>query len=170
MNPSCFFAEYGEPLAVLLVGRTIKITHAAGEFAPQCLANRVQSLDMQSPPFVVMEASEKSIDARRTEQDSRKTCRGAINRDDQESENGRDQNGRRYGLSLHSMVPSLPGILFVKSEKNLQGILVDRSTHEQLPIPSSDRVKSQNRLFGPRGAKPNSATPGLDPQRQEGQS
>ena len=153
MNSSCFFAEYGEPLAVLLVGRAIKITHAAGEFAPQCLANRVQSLNMQSPPFVVMEASEKSIDARRTEQDSGETCRGAIDRYDQEPENGRDQNGRRYGLSLHSMVPSLPGIFLVKSEKNLQGILVGRSTHEQLPIPSSDRVKSQNRLFGARGRK-----------------
>jgi hypothetical protein len=153
MNPSCFFAEYGEPLAVLLVGRTIKITDAAGKFAPQSLANRVQALDMQAPPFVVMQASEKSIDARRAEQDSRKSCRGAIDCHDQKPENGRNQDGRCYGLSLHSMVASLPGILFVKSEKNLQGILVGRSTHEQVPIPSSDRVKSQNRLFRPPESK-----------------
>jgi len=153
MNPGCFFAEYGEPVAVLLVGRTIEITHAAREFAPQGLANGVQSLDMQSAPFVVMQASQKSIDARRTEQDSRKSCRGAIDRHDQESENSRNQHSRCYGLSLHSMVTSLPGILFVKSKKNLQRILVGRSTHEQFPIPSSDRVKSQNRLFRPRGRK-----------------
>ena len=51
------------------------------------------------------------------------------------------------------MVPSLPGILFVKREKNLQGILVGRSTHEGFPIPSSDCVKSQNRFFGSPGRK-----------------